>query len=332
VTLDGETVVSGNGLATQPGSNKLFALLTLQDVPQRLLVTIDPSTGEATRIGNTLDKFASLAFSCDGTLYGVTGWKTTGPPEYLYTLDTKGDVPPMPLFPLGDGTQGGRALAFNADNELLYYVTLDQEGTALFSVDVGTEEILPITEGNFTGPPTSATFISETVMFVASSFMSGFSEMFMMSIDGNLGAPERPDHNAKGLALVPSLCPGVIEVDIDIKPGSDPNSVNTKSKGKLPVAILTTDAFDAATVDPATVTIGDGEGDETSVAARKNGTLMANLEDVDDDGDLDMILHFDTRNIVSVGDLNGVTTSLIVNGLTLDEQAFTGADAVRVVH
>ena len=138
-------------------------------------------------------------------------------------------------------------------------------------------------------------------------------------------------HRVKGLALVPSLCEGVVEVLIDIKPGSDPNSVNTKKKGRLPVAILTTDEFDAATVDAATITIGDGEGDDTPVAARKNGTLMAELEDVDDDGDLDMILHFETQAIVAAGDLHEGTTSLIVNGVTLDDVALTGTDAVRVV-
>jgi len=47
--------------------------------------------------------------------------------------------------------------------------------------------------------------------------------------------------------------PPVIEVDIDIKPGSDPNSINLKSKGVVPVAVLTTDGFDASTVDPETV-------------------------------------------------------------------------------
>jgi uncharacterized membrane protein len=44
-------------------------------------------------------------------------------------------------------------------------------------------------------------------------------------------------------------------VTIDIKPGSDPNSVNCNNdKGVISVAILTTDDFDAATVDHSTVT------------------------------------------------------------------------------
>ena len=42
----------------------------------------------------------------------------------------------------------------------------------------------------------------------------------------------------------------VLPVRIDIKPGSDPNCFNNNGHGVIPVAILTTDTFDAASVDP----------------------------------------------------------------------------------
>ena len=42
----------------------------------------------------------------------------------------------------------------------------------------------------------------------------------------------------------------VVHVTIDIKLGGDPKSVNPRSKSAIPVAILTTDDFDATTVDP----------------------------------------------------------------------------------
>ncbi len=48
-----------------------------------------------------------------------------------------------------------------------------------------------------------------------------------------------------------------IPVTIDIKPGSDPNSINPKSKGKIPVAILSTQDFDAPQmVDKDSLTFG----------------------------------------------------------------------------
>ena len=44
-----------------------------------------------------------------------------------------------------------------------------------------------------------------------------------------------------------------VTVSIDIKPCSCPNSINLKSNGAVPVAVLTTVDFDATTVDPETV-------------------------------------------------------------------------------
>lgn len=46
-----------------------------------------------------------------------------------------------------------------------------------------------------------------------------------------------------------------IEETVDIKPGSDPNSINCNNEQEvITVAILTTEGFDANTVDHATVT------------------------------------------------------------------------------
>ena len=47
-----------------------------------------------------------------------------------------------------------------------------------------------------------------------------------------------------------------IEVDIDIKPGSDRNPINVKSNGVVPVAILGSDVFDVTTVDVTTLAFG----------------------------------------------------------------------------
>ena len=107
------------------------------------------------------------------------------------------------------------------------------------------------------------------------------------------------------------------EWPIDIKPGSYPNSINLKSKGVVPVAVLTTDLFDAATVDPETVEL---EGVDPVKWA---------MDDVDEDGDLDLILHFSTRDLAGPLDIN--STDATLSGETYDGEAFTGVDSVRIV-
>ncbi len=54
-------------------------------------------------------------------------------------------------------------------------------------------------------------------------------------------------------------------MSIDIKPGSDLNSINLGSNGTIPVAIFSTVDFDATTVDPLTVTLADA-----SVKVKRN--------------------------------------------------------------
>ena len=57
----------------------------------------------------------------------------------------------------------------------------------------------------------------------------------------------------------------MLPVEIDIKPGSCPNSWNRESNGVLPVAILGTEDFDVTQIDVSSVTISRGDGTGGSV-------------------------------------------------------------------
>lgn len=116
------------------------------------------------------------------------------------------------------------------------------------------------------------------------------------------------------------------QVSIDIQPGSQPNSVNCRQNGVIPVAILSTTTsageavtFDATTVDSSTVRFGP--------AAAMRTHHKAHFEDVDHDGDLDMLLHFrrDTTGI-QCGDQDACLT-----GQTTDGTPIQGCDAIRTV-
>jgi streptogramin lyase len=115
-----------------------------------------------------------------------------------------------------------------------------------------------------------------------------------------------------------------IRVGIDIKPGSFPNSINPGSQGVIPVAILTTSieagepvTFDASTVAPDTVRFGPAEAPAVQSA----------LEDVDGDGDVDMILHFRTQE---TGIVAGMTEATLT-GETIEGRNIVGTDSVRTV-
>lgn len=111
---------------------------------------------------------------------------------------------------------------------------------------------------------------------------------------------------------------------IDIKPGSDPNSINPRSKGRIPVAILSSLEFYApAVVDAESLTFG-AQGDEKSLAF-----CNPISEDVNDDGYDDIICHFYTpKTGFQCGDTVGV-----VNGWSMDGSplALEGSDSVRIV-
>jgi len=105
-------------------------------------------------------------------------------------------------------------------------------------------------------------------------------------------------------------------VDIDIKPGSTPNSINLKSKGVVPVAVLSTNSFDACTIDPATVTFAGAD------------PVRWKCKDIDDDGDMDMLLHFKTQEL----NLDQSSTEAVLAGDTTGDVHIKGKDSVRIVH
>ena len=114
------------------------------------------------------------------------------------------------------------------------------------------------------------------------------------------------------LADIPDL-----EVLIDIKPGSFPNGLNPRQRGVTPVAIMTTAGFNAATVDRASIRFGR-TGIETA-------PVHAALEDWDRDGDVDLILQFDTlKTGILCGDLVANLTAQTTGGASIH-----GSDSLK---
>ena len=111
------------------------------------------------------------------------------------------------------------------------------------------------------------------------------------------------------------------EVEIDIKPDSDPNSINLGSNGVVPVAILGSPDFDAATVNPSTVTLAGA-----TVKFKGKSGNAGSLEDVNGDGELDLVVQVYTSELPELGD--GV---IFLTAYTYDGLAISGIDEVRIV-
>jgi hypothetical protein len=119
--------------------------------------------------------------------------------------------------------------------------------------------------------------------------------------------------------------PGVLSVGIDIKPGSEINPVNLKSRGVLPVAVFSTDTFDATDIDPSTAVLAGAPVAQNP----DDGGWMIHEEDVNGDGLMDALLHFETEEIdveLLVDDEYAVLT-----GTTFGGTDFVGQDHVRIV-
>lgn len=159
------------------------------------------------------------------------------------------------------------------------------------------------------------------------------AEIILLEIPNTVIGPLAPEVRTQVVAQNPSTgtvdgadaCfdfsgEGKICVQIDIKPGSDPNSINLGKEGVIPVAILATPSFDAATVDPLSITLEGG-----AVQLKGKSGNAGSLEDVDGDGDLDLIVQI-TDWTLSEGQ-----TSAILQGKTKDGISIQGKDTIRVI-
>ncbi len=117
--------------------------------------------------------------------------------------------------------------------------------------------------------------------------------------------------------------PQSITVAMVVKVGGDLAPINPKSNGVVPVAIMTTDDFDALSVDPASLNFGaEGRADGTGASP-----ASYNLEDVDDDQRPDLVAHFRTQE---TGIVCGATLATLV-GLTSSDQEINGSASIKTV-
>ena len=110
---------------------------------------------------------------------------------------------------------------------------------------------------------------------------------------------------------------GAAAVTVDVKPGSFPNAINPRSRGVIPVAIVSTAGFDATRINPGTLAFGPAGAEP----------VHAVFKDVNADGRTDLLLHFRTQET----GLKCSSTSARLTGSTRDGISFEGTDSIRTV-
>lgn len=137
--------------------------------------------------------------------------------------------------------------------------------------------------------------MSETShLFVYRSFGAG--KVFVITDEIFINSQLSVSNRRLGNQLMTWLC--VREITIDIKPDDVTNTINCSSNGNgvIPIAILSTDDFDATTIDHSSVVF---EGASETHLSGNPKSMTRHEEDVDGDGDIDLVIHV-RRNATSL--------------------------------
>jgi hypothetical protein len=190
---------------------------------------------------------------------------------------------------IGWGDESQTFAMDTTDDFHLYTLTVDSSGLAHLFVD----GVLALQRSNFTAIPRIGFGDMTNDSGVNGSFSIG-----SLTVTGTVAATS---------------------VAIDIKPNNFPNVINPRSHGRISVAILSTDSFNATTVDGTTVRFG-ATGTEAS-------PVHVTFRDVDRDGDSDMVLQFNTESTgIGCGD-----TIAFLTGRDFEQHTIMSSDSVTTV-
>src|SRR5688572_27851241 len=125
--------------------------------------------------------------------------------------------------------------------------------------------------------------------------------------------------------IVSGVTPDIMQVNIDIKPGDtndDAAPLNPKSKGVIPVALLSKEGFKPMEVDRASLSFGASGEEKSLFRCEKEG------KDLNGDKVPDMVCHFHTEKaLFEAGD----TVANIKGKFGSNGQAFEGTGGLKTV-
>jgi hypothetical protein len=298
-------------------------------------LTID-AAGQLTDTGERFDHYSynpNNAYGAPGSLSGVVCIRQTSNELESFLLDGMTGVNRVSL----SGYYNISA-AFSPDGTRVY------ARTAYGSSSYGDAAV-----SGFNFDPTTGTIGSELFSPISSGSKSTYYGFDQLAVtDEKIYIPERGavvhihdantgaylyslDTNAGGtydgdITGIKIMAGSAVKVDIDIKPNNRDNPINIDNNGwgQVVIAIMSTEDFDATTIDPETVMVEDAP-----IAARGNSgrrKAYAN-RDVNKDGINDMVVHV-VRKMVGAERGRDIWK---LEGETYDGVKFWGKDTVLYV-
>ena len=122
---------------------------------------------------------------------------------------------------------------------------------------------------------------------------------------------------------VTQLFTGIMPVEIDIKPNSDPNCININGSGVIPVSVLGSEDFDVSQIDLNTLSFAG-----LNIRTKGNNTQQCVVVYSNADEYPDLLCHFEDVSELWNPDSDNEAS---VTGMLLDGTPISGADSICLV-
>ena len=225
-------------------------------------------------------------------------------------IEVLGERMQLELGPMTGDLPAGSTVTVDepVPGEILFDVPPDSSS----SVDVLLGDSLKMTV------PTAATAV------VTETQTPDFLFDYQVSVDPDSLQPVLLELDGQTIELEPGAVP-TTPVNIDVRPLLQ-NWVNRRSRVPLPVAVLSSDVFDASTIDAATIMFA-GAPVRMQKIGRNKGKIQAWVVDVNHDGRKDLLALFDNRSL----DLERDSETATLTGETVSGEQIRGTDTVSVI-
>ncbi len=289
------------------------------------------------RLGGALVAFALSSSSGVTFAASITEVEPNHPiasPQHLRTSDTEVEITAAVAGsdPKGDvdfylfHAKSGDVITVDIDDGFTGFGVSGSVNTVLAIFGPGPDyEILRMNVNSIVDPGSLSPFDARIEDFVAlrtGTYVVGVSSSPRFFLDGGTMMDSPFIDNGTYLLRITGVSPALRQVTVEVKPGDNRiTAVNPKSKGKIPVAILGSQDFNALEVDRSSLTFGS-TGDERSLhRCNWHG------KDVNGDGNVDLVCHFYTQR----AKFKWTDEEGVLKGVTKDGEAFSGRAWLKAV-